>query len=352
MNNISYIAALVLAGGISFILTPVVRSFAVKYGVVDKPDARKVHRHPIPRIGGIAITAAFVTVLLLNFDLNRQFYGLLGALLILFIVGLVDDIRGLKAWHKLIAQIISACVALAGGLGIVYFASPFGGVIALDSWRVPIEIGALSFNILPVANLISIIWIVGMINTINFLDGLDGLATGVASIGALVLFITALSPQIGNPAVALLAVILLGSLLGFLPYNFFPSSIFMGDSGAYVIGLLLALLSIYANSKIAVGSLVFGIAILDAAWTVFRRIARKQSPFMADREHLHHRLLDSGLLSHRQVVLVLYLLTLLVAIAVLYGSVLAAAIFIAVSVVATILVLRIKSPSVSEKKVK
>lgn len=348
----NYIAALVLAGGISFILTPVVRSFAIRYGAVDKPDARKVHRLPIPRVGGIAITAAFVIVFLLNFDLNRQFYGLLGALLILFVVGLIDDIRGLNAWQKLIAQVIAACVALAGGLGIVYFASPFGGIIALDGWRVPIELGALSFNILPIANLISIIWIVGMINTINFLDGLDGLATGVASIGALVLFVTALSPQIGNPAVALLAIILLGSLLGFLPHNFFPSTIFMGDSGAYVIGLLLALLSIYANSKIAVGGLVFGIAILDATWTVLRRIAKKQSPFMADREHLHHRLLDSGLLSHRQVVLVLYLLTLLVALAVLYGSVLAAAIFILVSVLATILVLRIKSAPISKNKVK
>lgn len=345
----NYLAALVLAAGISFILTPVVRAFAIRYGAVDKPDARKVHRLPLPRVGGIAITVAFVTVFLLNFDINRQFLGMLGALLILFTIGLIDDLRGLSAWQKLIAQIVAACVALAGGLGIVYFASPFGGVIALDGWRIAIELGALSFNILPIANLISIIWIVGMINTINFLDGLDGLATGVASIGALVLFVTALSPQIGNPAVALLAIILLGSLLGFLPHNFFPSNIFMGDSGAYVIGLLLALLSIYSSSKIAVGALVFGIAILDASWTVLRRLAKKKSPFMADREHLHHRLLDSGLLSHRQVVLMLYLLTLLVAIAVIYGSVLAAAIFIVFSVIATIFVLRIKSTPLSKR---
>ncbi len=340
-----YITALALAAGISFILTPVVRAYAIRNGAVDRPDARKVHRLPLPRIGGIGITVAFVVTFLIYFDLNRQFYGLLGALLVLFIVGLIDDLRELSAWQKLVAQIISACIALAGGLGIVYLAIPFGGTIALDGWRIPVELGMISFNLLPIANLVSIIWIVGMINTVNFLDGLDGLAAGVASIGAFVLFISALLPHINNPAVALLAIILLGSLLGFLPHNFYPSSIFMGDSGAYVIGLLLALLSIYSSSKIAVGAIVFGIAILDALWTVLRRIASKKSPFMADREHLHHRLLDSGLLSHREVVLVLYLLTLLVAFAVLYTSVLIASVFVIASVVATIMVLRIKAGS-------
>ncbi len=216
-------------------------------------------------------------------------------------------------------------------------------MIALDGWKIPIEIGAINFNIIPVANLVSIIWIVGMINTVNFLDGLDGLATGVSAIGAAVLFSLALTPAIGNPVVALLAIILMGALLGFLPYNFFPSSIFMGDSGSYVIGLLLALLSIYASSKIAVGALVFGIAIVDGLWTVLKRILAGESPFQADRKHLHHQLLDSGLLSHRQVVLLLYLLTALVAAAIVFSSPLLAALVMLVTLAGTFYIMRLKT---------
>lgn len=340
----SYLTAFIAALAISAIVTPIVRRLALTAGAVDQPSDRKIHKHPLPRVGGVAIVLAFVAVMLWFVPLSRPFVALLASLLVLFGIGLVDDLRGLKPWQKLLGQIFAACLALAGGLGIVYFSNPFGGVIALDGWRIPIQLGFLSFNILPIANLVSIVWIVGMINTVNFLDGLDGLAAGVSSIACVVLFTTALAPFIGNPIVALLSIILLGALLGFLPYNFFPSSIFMGDSGAYVIGLLLSLLTIYSSAKVAVGALVMGIAVLDALWTVMRRMMRSQSPFKADREHLHHRLLDSGLLSHRQVVLLLYLLTLLVAAAILLGSPLLAAAFIIIAVMATIIVLRLKAP--------
>lgn len=316
----NYLPAFLMSLGLSLVLTPLMRWLAIRAKKFDKPDARKVHSNPVPRVGGLAITLAFLIPFLINLDLNRQFAGLLGGVVILAGVGLFDDIWGLKARYKLAWQVLSAVVVLAGGIGIVYFTNPLGGVLTLDFWRIPVEFGALRFNILPLANFVSVIWIVGMVNTLNFLDGLDGLATGVATIAALVLFVMALSPTIANPVVALLAVILVGALLGFLPYNFFPSSIFMGDNGAYVIGLLLALLSIYAGSKIAVGALVLSIAIMDAILTVLRRVRQKGSPFKPDRSHLHHQLLDSGILTHRQVVLFLYAMTVLLAASLLFGN--------------------------------
>jgi UDP-GlcNAc:undecaprenyl-phosphate GlcNAc-1-phosphate transferase len=313
--------AFVMALGLSAALTPLVRYLAFRIGAVDKPDARKVHLAPIPRIGGLAIAIAWLVPFLLYVPHTRQFLGLLAGVLILLGVGLYDDIKDLNAWYKLGWQVLAALVVLAGGIGIVYFSNPAGGIFALDFWRLPVHLGAIHFNILPIANFISVLWIVGIINTINFLDGLDGLAAGVSGIAALVLFLTALTPALANPLVALLAIALVGALVGFLPYNFFPASIFMGDSGAYVIGLILALLSIYGNSKVAIGALVLGIAIADALLTVVRRILRRQSPFKADRTHLHHQLLDSGTFSHRQVVLFLYLLTALLALAlILFGG--------------------------------
>lgn len=317
-----YVLGFGMAFAASFLFTPWVRRLAIKIGAIDKPTKRKVHTKPVPRLGGVAIAVAFLIPFLLLVDLDRRFIGLLAGFIILLGLGVADDVKRLRARHKLVWQLLAAVAVLAGGIGIVYFTNPFGGVIALDGWRIPVDLAGLHFNILPIANAVTVLWIVGMINTINFLDGLDGLAGGIASIAALVLFMSAVTVSGGSSVVALLAIILLGALLGFLPYNFHPASIFMGDSGAYTIGLLLALLSIYSGSKIAVGAIVLGFAIFDAGWTVLRRIMRKRSPFKPDRNHLHHQMLDSGLLSHGQVVLVLYVLTVIVAVALLvFGGV-------------------------------
>lgn len=348
--NPSYLSAFLVAFGISLILTPLVRLIAIKAKRLDKPDSRKLHTSPVPRVGGVAIVMAFLIPFLTYVDLSRQFMGLLAGLIILLIVGLFDDIWGLKARYKLGWQVLSAGVVLAGGIGIIYFTNPFGGVIPLDFWRIPVSFANLEFNILPIANAVSIIWIVGMVNTVNFLDGLDGLAAGVAAIVAGVLFIMALTPLIASPIVALMSIILVGALLGFLPYNFFPASIFMGDSGAYVIGLLLALLSIYAGSKIAVGGLVLSIAIMDAILTVLRRLWRKNSPFTPDRKHLHHQLLDSGILTHRQVVLLLYILTFLLGVGVLFGNTQTVSWLLAFLLIVTISISRMASNRTLLKK--
>lgn len=340
--NSQYLGGFALAFVLSLLFTPIVRWLSLRFGAVDKPDSRKIHKLPVPRLGGVAVYLAFVITFLLYFDLNRQFVGLLAGVSTLFIVGIIDDLKGLSAWVKLSWQIVAAVIILAGGIGIIFLSNPLGGLISLDGWRIPIELGPLSFNILPIANLVSVIWIVGLINTLNFLDGLDGLASGVAIIVGLVLFVMAFTPAVNDASVGLLAIILVGALLGFLPFNFFPSSIFLGDSGAYTIGALLATFSIYAGSKIAVGAIVLGVAILDAIWTVSRRLLRGKSPFTADRGHLHHRLLDSGMLSHRQVVVLLYIITIAIAATLLFGNVASALLLGSLMLVATVSVMRIR----------
>lgn len=340
---------LVTAFVMSFVLaaafTPMARLLAFKIGAIDQPNYRKTHRLPTPRIGGLAIAAAFTITMLAHTSLNRPLWGLLGGILLMLAAGLVDDIKGMKAPAKLFWQVVAAGVVLIGGIGIVYLTNPLGGLLTLDGWRIPMEIWGYHFNVIPIANTVSILWIVGMVNAVNFLDGLDGLAGGICSIAATVLFVLALIPATANPVVALLAITLLGALLGFLPYNFYPSRIFMGDSGAYTVGLILAVLSIYSGSKIAVGALVLGFAVIDMMWVVLRRLARHQSPFKADRGHLHHRLLDSGLLSHRLTVVVIYIMTILVAVTIFVAGGTAAFVLLMLLLIGVVSLMRLFSPT-------
>ncbi len=334
----------------SLLVTPLAKRLAFRWGAVDKPDKRrKLHNKPTPRLGGIAIIAGWLLPLLFFVKLDRPLLGLLGGLLILLAVGIIDDIRGLSAPTKLIWQFMAAGVVLAGGLGIIYISNPLGGAIALDGWRIPLELFGFNFNLIPLANFVSLLWIVGMINAVNLLDGLDGLAGGVSAIAALVLFIMAITPGMAHATVAILAIGLLGSLMGFLPYNFYPSRIFMGDSGAYVIGLILAVLSIYSGSKITVGALVLGLAVVDMVWVFARRISKGQSPFKSDRGHLHHRILDSGLVSHRRAVLIIYLITILVAVTIFVIGGTAAFVLLILLLVAISSVIRILAPTGSRR---
>lgn len=312
----NYFLAFILAFGSTAVLTPLVRRLAFRIGAVDLPgEARRVHRTEIARLGGVAIFGGFILAVLAYLPLTRPLVGLLVGCLIMLGVGVVDDVRGVSAPVKLIWQVVAAVATLAGGIGITTINSPFGGIINLQAGRTLVGIGGLSFHITPIANFISLIWIVGIINTINFLDGLDGLASGVSGIAAFIMFLLAVSPSVHQPEVALLAIILAGSALGFLPFNFFPAKIFMGDSGAYFLGLSLALLAIYSGAKLATAGLVLGFTIVDAVLTAGRRAYRRQSPFRADRTHIHHLLLDVGGLSQRQTVLLFY------AIAIAFGAV-------------------------------
>lgn len=302
-----YLLAFVLSFGMTVALTPLIRKFAIKHKILAQPGERKVHIKPIPYLGGLAMFISFVSVTVAFLPFGRQLGALIVACTILAVVGVIDDIKGLSSWNRLGWQTLAACVALAGGIGITTITNPLGGAIDLSYGRFPVELLGWEFHITPIANLFSIIWMVGMVNVINFLDGLDGLASGVSGIAALVIFALALTPDVNQPLVALLAIILAGSALGFLPFNFYPAKIFMGDSGSYFLGLMLAMLAIYSGGKLATILLVLGFTIIDALWAVVRRLRRRVHPFSADREHLHHLLLQAGL-SQRGAVLALYLL--------------------------------------------
>ncbi len=341
----TYFAAFAMAFTISAAITPLVKRLAVRVGALDYPDTtRKSHAKTVPRIGGLAIMAGFIVPFLAFTNLDRPLACLLAGILLLLGVGVVDDTRGLSALSKLFWQVIAAGVILAGGLGIVFVSNPFGGVFHLDTWLIHAHLGSFRFNIIPLANAISILWIVGVINAVNLADGLDGLAGGISAIAALVLFVLAAGTIAASPLVALLSIILLGALLGFLPYNFYPSSIFMGDSGAYTIGLILAVLAIYSGSKIAVGALVLGFAVIDMLWSFVRRLLKGKSPFVPDRGHLHYRMVDSGIFSHRLAVLILYLLTVSVGATILLVGGLAAFAILILLLVGLVSLMRVLGP--------
>jgi len=301
---VRYLLALVLAVLISWLLTPLASKLAVKLGAVDQPTGgRKIHTRPIPRLGGVAIAAAFITTVLIMGPITRPLIALLLAAIVLVMVGVADDRHSLSPWVKLVWQVAAAGIALAGGLGITAISKPLGGFLAITWGRHLFNLGPLHFHITPIANLLSIIWIVGLVNAVNFLDGIDGLACGVSGIACFFLF--ALAVSVHQPAVAVLAIAGFGAALGFLPFNFFPARIFLGDSGAYFLGLILALLAIYSGGKLATAVLVLGFTIVDGLITVLRRLYHRSSPFKADRSHLHHLLLDFGF-TQRQTVILYY----------------------------------------------
>ncbi len=344
----NHVLAFLLAFTVTVVSVPIMRQLARRIGAIDMPAARKIHSAPLPRLGGVAIVLGFLVPFLLFFPMTRPFVALLGGAGIVFVLGLLDDIKGLNAWVKLAGQVVAAGLVLAGGLGIVALTNPFTeGLIALDGLRIPMEIADFEFNLIPLANAVSILWIVGVINVINFLDGMDGLASGVIAITALVIAIIVgfgIVPVAVGSSVSLMALILAGACAGFLVYNWHPSSILMGDSGAYTIGLIVAVLAIYGSAKIGVGVLVLGVAIIDGVWAVSRRLLKRQSPFMADRGHIHHQLLDSGL-SQRQVVGYLYAVAATIGLAVIFGNGYIGFFVLLLTLVVTISMVRIRNGS-------
>lgn len=286
---------------LSFLATPLVKRMAYRVGAMDIPkDNRRMHDHPIPRMGGLAIAIAFLFVILLFCEIDRQMQGiLLGAILIL-VLGVFDDSLHLKALPKFVVQIVAAVIVVCHGCTIRYLTNPFS-----DAAGACLDLGVLA---VPV----TIIWIVALTNAVNFIDGLDGLACGVSAISSLSMLVIALLVSEQNLAVAL--AVLVGACLGFIPYNFNPAKIFMGDTGSTFLGFILAALSIqgmfklYAVISFVVPFLILGVPIFDISFAVIRRLARHQNPMTADRGHIHHRLIDLGF-SQKQAVSITYLLS-------------------------------------------
>ena len=283
--------------GLSLILTPAVRAAALRWRLVDLPDnKRKIHHKPIARIGGAAIflallSAGFAAALLWP-DQRHLLKALAPAAVLVFAVGILDDVFGLKPWHKLAVEVMAGVVVVSAGIRIRGLES-----LGQHPW-----LGAL----------LTILWLVLSMNALNLIDGLDGLAAGVASLSALAILATSLFR--GDAVLAIAAALLLGALLGFLPYNFNPASIFLGDSGSLLIGFLLGCYSVlWSNqaagvSRIAAPLIVLAVPLTDTTIAILRRFLRAQPIFTADRSHIHHRLLARGL-SHRGAVLSLYTAT-------------------------------------------
>lgn len=283
-------------------LTPLAMRLTSRIGTLDQPSERRVHIIPTPRLGGLPLFGAFFAAVAISLLYPRsdsaELYRLAGmtvGAVVLLLVGAYDDHRELTAMPQLVAQIAAAGIAVASGVLILKVQNPFVGVFSSDN--------TLSFDTW-FAVLFTLFWIVGMINTVNWLDGIDGLAAGVVAIAGIVLFVH--SVRLEQFSISLLALALVGAVAGFLLFNFPPARIFMGSSGALVLGYLLGVLSIIGAARVAFALLVLGIPIMDVAWQIVSRIRAGQSPFVATRTHLHHRLLDSGL-SQRAIVLLYYL---------------------------------------------
>lgn len=292
-----FVTALLISLG----LTPVAARFAVRTGAVDLPAPRRVHDKPTPRLGGLSIFLAFFAAVGISLFFPRsdpnellRLAGLFVGGGLMFVIGAIDDYHELKAGPQLVVQVVAAGIAVGTGVLILEVPNPFdpfGRAIPLETWF---------------AILFTLFWLVGTMNTVNWLDGVDGLAGGVVVIAGLVMFVHTFRLQ--QYSIALIALALTGTALGFLPFNFFPAKTFLGSAGANVLGFALGVLSIIGGAKVATALLVLGIPILDVAWQIVSRLHAHKSPFSADRGHLHHRLLDLGL-SQRAIVFFYYAFT-------------------------------------------
>jgi UDP-GlcNAc:undecaprenyl-phosphate GlcNAc-1-phosphate transferase len=289
-----------LAMVLSFLFTPIVIKTAHHVGAIDVPkDDRRVHKEPIPRLGGLAIyMATMITMLLFTKLPSTKLMAIVIGSLLIVLMGFVDDIKPISAKAKLGVQILAALLLVQSGIRIEGLTNFFMGqsTIGLDT---------------TISYIISIIWIVGITNTVNLIDGLDGLAGGVATIAALTLAYVAFTNNRLDTTV--LTLILAGACMGFLPYNFNPAKIFMGDTGSLFLGFMLAAISISGTLKVATAItfvapiLALGLPIFDTTFAIFRRFINGKPIMEPDKEHLHHRLLHIGL-GQKRAVFSLYLM--------------------------------------------
>ena len=299
------IAGFVAAVIVSLVATPWIVRYVREHRILDHPDARRVHKQPLPRGGGVSVVIAFVLVgggiLLLGGMLPgmpayrsvrpEHVVGLFGGAILATIIGALDDRFDLRARWQFLGQLLLAAIAVWAGIIVPFIGNPFG----TGNIPFPLVVG-IAFTV---------VWIVGMINSLNFIDGLDGLSSGIALIAAVTLGLLSLTVGVNQPIVAILCFVLAGGLLGFLRWNFYPAVIFQGTAGVMFLGYVLGVLAILGSAKIIVALLVLAVPIIDTFWVIVRRMSSGRSPFTPDRGHIHHRLLDLGL-SHRSTVLLIY----------------------------------------------
>jgi UDP-GlcNAc:undecaprenyl-phosphate GlcNAc-1-phosphate transferase len=308
------IPAFLMALSISWWLTPEIRARAMRLKLVDMPnEERRIHKVPVPRLGGVAIFISLLLTLALMIAIAGRFPkpgGLAGIAVggtLIFVLGLIDDLESIPAKVKLLVQILAGCAAYSLGVRIKMI-------------PINMDIGAIhlhnAINLGPWSLPLTVFWLVGVANAVNLIDGMDGLAAGTAAISALTIWAVALAPNINQPNAALIAAALAGALLGFLRWNFNPARIFLGDSGAYLTGFVLGAVSITGVLKSTTAVtlivptfilvlLILFFPLLDTTWAIIRRVARGKSVFAPDAEHIHHRLLQTGL-SQKKVAYLIY----------------------------------------------
>jgi UDP-GlcNAc:undecaprenyl-phosphate/decaprenyl-phosphate GlcNAc-1-phosphate transferase len=291
-DNPEVVWGFLLALGVVLVLTPAVGRFARILGVVDQPgERRRLHVRPIPRLGGIALLLGIFVPALAFMQLDGPYRGILLGAAVATCVGVVDDFRGLPWWAKLGGQGVAAAIPLGFGVAIDRFTFPFVGIQEFPVWvGVPV----------------TFVWIVAIMNMVNFLDGMDGLASGICAIAGSTFAVIALS--LGKPEAAILSAIVAGACFGFLRHNFYPARIFMGDSGALLLGFTLATLSVQGLLKTAATValffplLVLAIPIVDTSFVLAKRLKHGRPLYEADRTHLHHRFANIGFSQRRAAV--------------------------------------------------
>ncbi len=307
----TYLIFFTIAFCLSVFFTLTIKKLATQLNIFDIPNQiRKIHKKPIPLLGGLAIFLSFAICLIAyinfikpNFSIIplKFFIGIIFAGFVLIIGGIIDDKYSLSPKILWLFPVLSSLIIVLSGIGvgIKFLSNPFGA---------PIFIGhnfSFLFLNFSLSALLVWVWLMGMIFTTKFLDGLDGLCAGIGLIGSLTFFCLSLAEKINQPITASIAIILAGTLAGYLIFAYHPASIFLGETGSTFIGLILGVLSVILGAKIATALLVMGVPILDVAWAIIRRAYYRQSPFKADKSHLHHRLLDIGL-NQKQAVLTLW----------------------------------------------
>lgn len=367
---LAYLLAFGVSAGVTFVVTPLVRRVSLRLGWIDHPSDRKVHPKPTPTVGGIAIYAGVLAGLVVSrsvpflaglHETSSDIEGALVASIVIVVVGMIDDTRGMSALGKLAGQTLAAGLLVLTGVQLLFFYFPGQGVLSLSP---------------DIAVPLTILWVVGMVNAVNLVDGLDGLAAGMVAIGAgaFFLYMTLGPSATGDPSsAALLSAIVAGSAIGFLPWNFFPAKIFMGDSGSMLLGLMLAVATIAGVGRnpyppsggdlaaiaipVALPLLVLAIPFVDVLLAIVRRMRKGLGIHHADKEHIHHRLMDIGH-SHRQAVLLMYLWSALIsgcalAVAFIDGRLLVLAIVTLAGLVGIVLprLIRDRSPRGSDAEI-
>lgn len=290
-----------LATILGLVITPLVIWFYKKMKWLDDPKKNKhvkvVHKYPVPRGGGIVIFLIILIVSLNYLPVDKHLIGIMLGALILMIVGVIDDVKNLSPYWRLGLGFLAAGIVVGAGIGVPYISNPFGaGVINLSQPQIPIFLLGKVRTIWILADIMALFWIVGAMNFVNWSKGLDGQLPGIVVVAATVIGLLSMQfvDDVTQWPVIILAASLAGAYLGFLPFNFYPQKIMPGYGGGVLAGYFLAVLSILSGAKVATAILVLGVPLMDAIYSVIRRVMQGKSPVWGDRGHLHHKLMDSG----------------------------------------------------------